>query len=92
MNSILFAAASLEAGGHSPSLSTVLIAVTILGFLLFAGTRVAYKSGSKGRPAERVLTSQTDDKGVPVFFDLSTQKDSAYTAARAASRMQEPRR
>ncbi len=92
MNSILFAAASLEAGAHTPSLSTVLIAVTILGILLFAGTRAAYRSGSKGKPAERVLTGQVDDKGVPIFFDLSTQDGGAYAAARAAQSIQKPQR
>ena len=82
----------IAAQAHMPSLSTMLISLPVLGFLLFAGSRAAFKSKSASRPTDRVLTSQIDDKGVPVFFDLGPNDGSAFTAARAVCRTRAPRR
>jgi len=81
----------VAAQGHLPSLTTILISVFVLGFLLIAGSRAAFKPHSTTRPAERPLTGQTDDKGVPIFFDLGTN-GSAFTSAKAIYRPRAPRR
>jgi hypothetical protein len=86
MHVALLISASLGQGGHLPSLSTVLISLPVLGFLLFVGSRSAFKSSSKGKAADRVLTNQLDDKGVPLFFDVDSQDGGAYTSARAVCR------
>jgi len=80
MISTLYASAA-----HLPSLTTILISVPVLGFLLFVGSRSAFQSHAKNRAAGRVLTGQTDDKGVPLFFDVDSNDD-AFTSARDACR------
>jgi len=92
MHETLTIAAWFAPGAHMPSLTTLLISLPILGFLLFVGTRSAFKSSSASKPADRVLTTQIDDKGVPVFFDLSTKDNGAFKSARAVSRTRAPRR
>jgi len=72
--------------GNLPSLTTMLLSVPVLGFLLFVGSRSANRSRSKSRVTDRILTNETDEKGVPVYFDLGPDNGSAYTAARAVSR------
>ena len=77
---------------HLPSMPAMVISVFVLGFLLIAGSRAAFKSKSSTRPAERALTGQVDDKGVPVFLDLGPENGSAFTSARAVCRTRTPRR
>ncbi len=72
--------------GSLPSLTTVLLSLPVLGFLLFVGSRSLNRSRSKPRVMDRILTNEKDDKGVPVFFDIGPDDGSAYKAARAACR------
>jgi|HubBroStandDraft_6_1064221.scaffolds.fasta_scaffold1545389_1 hypothetical protein len=69
----------LELREHLPSLSTLLFSLPVFGFLLFAGWRSA-SSRSKSRAADRILTKQIDDKGVPLFFDLDTHDSNEFNA------------
>lgn len=73
-------------GLHTPTLTTMLISVPVLGFLLYVGSRSAFKSNAKTRAADRALTNKTDDTGVPLFFDVDSTDTEAFTAARAACR------
>jgi hypothetical protein len=91
MHLSLFISTWFAAQAHLPSTGTLLISIPILGFLLFAGSRAAFKTNS-GRPADRVLTGQTDDKGVPVYFDVNSKNCTAFTAAREVSRTNFTRR
>jgi len=79
--SMLFVSAA-----HMPSLTTMLISVPVLGFLLYLGSRSAFKS-AKTKAADRILTNQLDDKGLPLFFDVDSNDGSAFTAARDACRV-----
>jgi hypothetical protein len=75
-----------------PSLGTLLLSALIIGFLMLAGTWFLNRSRSAVKPSDRILTKETDDKGVPLFFDLDSYKSGPGTAARAAGNTRAPRR
>lgn len=73
--------AGLAIQARLPSLTAMLLSLSVFGFLVFAGTRSVSRSRSISRPADRVLTNTVDDKGVPLFFVLDTHDSDEPTPA-----------
>lgn len=86
-------ATCFAASANMPSLSTLAVTALIVAFCMAVGSWVLNRSRSAVKPSERVLTNETDDKGVPVFFDLDSYKSEGNGPARpAACRTPAPRR